>query len=133
MLASRTRYTVMVLPWLRQRSPNTFPARWRRHGRPALEWLEDRTLLAASAATSALLASYGQLPLSFESNQGQTDPSVHFLARGPGYGVFLTSTEAVLSLQRSAPTVWADPAPQVLRMQLLGAAATPHVVGRDLL
>src|SRR5262245_7874789 len=41
---------------------------------------------------------YGKLPLSFESNQGQADKRVKFLSRGSGYTLFLTSTEAVLSL-----------------------------------
>jgi hypothetical protein len=44
-------------------------------------------------------ARYGQLPLSFEANQGQTDPRVHFLSRGQGYSLFLTDSEAVLALQ----------------------------------
>ena len=39
---------------------------------------------------------YGQLPLSFEVNQGQVDDQVKFLARGSGYELFLTATEAVL-------------------------------------
>ena len=30
------------------------------------------------------------LPLAFEANQGQTDSSVRFLARGPGFAFFLT-------------------------------------------
>jgi Beta-propeller repeat/Domain of unknown function DUF11 len=41
---------------------------------------------------------YGHLPLSFEPNQGQTDPQVKFLARGGGYGLYLTESEAVLAL-----------------------------------
>lgn len=41
---------------------------------------------------------YGKLPLSFEANQGQTDPQVKFFSRGHGYTLFLTSTEAVLAL-----------------------------------
>src|SRR5690349_19124356 len=41
----------------------------------------------------------GQTPLSFEPNQGQTDPNVKFLARGAGYALFLTDHEAVLKLQ----------------------------------
>jgi RHS repeat-associated protein len=44
---------------------------------------------------------YGQMPLIFEKNVGQTDPSVQFLAHGPGYTLFLTGTEAVMSLQES--------------------------------
>jgi hypothetical protein len=46
------------------------------------------------ALSSAVL----KLPLSFEPNQGQTDPRVKFLARGAGYGVFLTADQAVLTL-----------------------------------
>ena len=48
--------------------------------------------------------SYGKLPLSFEANQGQTDKKVQFISRGHGYGLFLTPTEAVLSLHKSEPT-----------------------------
>jgi hypothetical protein len=45
--------------------------------------------------------SYAKLTLSFEANQGQTDKQVKFLARGRGYGLFLTGDEAVLELQES--------------------------------
>jgi hypothetical protein len=47
-----------------------------------------------------LVADYGKLPLSFEANQGQTDPRVKFLSRGRGYGLFLTGDEAVLVLRK---------------------------------
>src|SRR5205085_8734150 len=46
-----------------------------------------------------LNASYGQLPLSFEANQGQADSAVKFRARGSGYQLYLTATEAVLQLR----------------------------------
>jgi hypothetical protein len=45
-----------------------------------------------------VIDAYGKLPLSFEANQGQTDKQVKFLSRGPGYALFLTPTETVLSL-----------------------------------
>jgi hypothetical protein len=45
-----------------------------------------------------LAADYGKLPLSFEANEGQTDGRVKFLSRGSGYGLYLTSDEAVLAL-----------------------------------
>jgi hypothetical protein len=48
-----------------------------------------------------LVAGYGRLPLSFEANRGQVDAPVKFLARGRGYGLFLTSNEAVLEAQDS--------------------------------
>ncbi len=65
----------------------------------------------------------GQLPLSFEPNQGQTDPQVKFLARGAGYGVFLTADQAVLTLHSSAKTS------SVVRMQLAGANSTAAASG----
>ena len=79
-----------------------------------------------------------QLPYTFEQNQGQTDPSVRYLARGRGYSLFLTDREAVLSLQRSGE------APRALRMSLSGSRKpiaiepvdvldqrTNYFVGRD--
>jgi hypothetical protein len=38
------------------------------------------------------------LPVAFEPNLGQTDPQVKYLARGNGYTLFLTPSEAVLTL-----------------------------------
>jgi len=49
------------------------------------------------------LAAYGKLPMAFEANEGQSDPRVKFLSRGPGYTLFLTATEAVLAHHRKAP------------------------------
>jgi photosystem II stability/assembly factor-like uncharacterized protein len=42
---------------------------------------------------------YGNLPLSFEENRGQADASVKYIARGPGYSIFLTAAEAVFVLK----------------------------------
>jgi hypothetical protein len=53
----------------------------------------------ATLSKGAVAAAYGELPLSFEVNEGQSDRQVKFLSQGPGYGLFLTSTEAVLSLK----------------------------------
>lgn len=57
---------------------------------------------AVSSKTPALRVrnAYSNLPLSFEENRGQTDARVKFLARGGGYSLFLTSTEAVLEAAR---------------------------------
>ncbi len=123
-----------------------------RRFRLVVETLEDRTAPSATnPATEQLLQSYGQIPLSFEANQGQTDAQVNFLLRGSGYALFLTPNEAVLSLQQQAaasgdavaevaktsgvvPEVSATSAttpPSVLHMQLVGANAQPQVVGLD--
>jgi hypothetical protein len=58
---------------------------------------------AAAALSSPRLAHFGRIPLCFEANQDQADPQVQYLARGPGYTVFLTATEAVLSLNSTGP------------------------------
>jgi PKD repeat protein len=50
-----------------------------------------------------VLKTYGRLPLQFEANLGQTESNVKFLARGPGYTVFLTPSEAVLVLRSAEP------------------------------
>jgi len=78
------------------------------------------------------------LPLFFEPNLGQTDPQVKFLARGSGYGLFLTADEAVLELRPSAPSPFGSgqvknsrqpSASAVIRMRLEGANSSPRVSG----
>ncbi len=71
------------------------------------------------------VAAYGKLPLAFEANQGQTDPQVKFLARGRGYTLFLTATEAVLRLAGTRDQA------HVVRMKLLGANPSPVVAGLE--
>ena len=105
---------------------------------------------SASGTKPRLLEGYGALPLSFEANQGQTSAAVQFLAHGPGYGLFLTPTEAVLTLQGqqgpsprgNKPTFAASPGqphavatqpPLTLRLKLLGANPKPIIVGLDAL
>jgi CSLREA domain-containing protein len=77
------------------------------------------------ATLAGISAAFGQIPLGFEVNQGQTAGQVSFLARGPGYAVFLTPNEAVLSL--SAP----GSSSSLLRMQLLGSNSAARPVGLD--
>src|SRR5882672_11014119 len=57
---------------------------------------------AAPRVQSRVLETYGKLPLAFEANQGQTDPQVKFVSRGAGYNLFLTATEAILSLRKGS-------------------------------
>ena len=79
----------------------------------SLESLEDRLCLSSlpagtstappdAAMQAHLSAAYGQLPLSFEVNKGQTDPRVNFLTQGAGYTAFLTPTGAVMELQQGS-------------------------------
>src|SRR5207247_7110758 len=103
----------------------------------------DITPTAAQVATKARVSeSYGRLPLSFEANQGQVDPRVKFLARGAGQTLFLTSTEAVLVLIRSAPQALGPlrtptsplaaraGTQTVLRMTFVGASSHPQITGQ---
>jgi uncharacterized repeat protein (TIGR01451 family) len=91
-----------------------------------------------------------QLPLSFEPNLGQSNESVKFISRGSGYGLFLTSSEAVfvlrknerlsqkknpleddLSVSRSALRSRDAASAGVLRLRLLGANKQPRMRGLD--
>jgi hypothetical protein len=79
---------------------------------------------------ASVLESKGQsellsLPLSFEANQGQTDPAVKFLSRGDGYALFLTPDSAVFKL-RSSPGI---SSPTVVRMKLAGANSRAKISG----
>jgi hypothetical protein len=78
----------------------------------------------------------GRLPIAFEANAGQADRSIKFLARGSGYTVALTSTEALLSVSKPATSGEAGRPrieTEVLRMTLVGASDRARVEGRDLL
>jgi hypothetical protein len=87
----------------------------------------SRTETSSPAGQFAL---YSHLPLSFELNQGQSDARVKFLARGPGYTVFLASDEAVLALQPSATaSAGKGEKPAVVRLKLVGAGRSARVSG----
>jgi hypothetical protein len=115
-----------------------------------------KTLFASVVLTLATMASFaqqpgqigephqfGQLALTFEVNQGQSTPEVKFLSRGNGYSAFLTLKGAVLSLRPNESTTLTDRSSlpprklthsvnATLQFSLIGAAATPTVVGEDL-
>jgi len=54
--------------------------------------------LVKTDRAARLRAQFAQLPLRFEVNNGQSSGTVRFWARGSGYTLFLTATDAVLSL-----------------------------------
>ena len=91
-------------------------------------------------------SNYGQLPLSFEANQGQVNPQVQFLTRGRGHTLLLTPSDAVLMLRtdeskrtaevseaRQVKPSSSPPAPShsVVRMTFEGANPQAEVVGLD--
>src|SRR5207245_1765346 len=91
---------------------------------PLLERLEDR--LTPSSAD--LAGAYGNLPLSFEANQGQASAGIDFVAHGQGYGIALTPSAALLGLRSGS-----DASTATLRMELLGDNATAAAEGLNLL
>lgn len=120
-------------------------------------WIAVAALVVSLALTEPSLAAdqsrpskqslgaghFGRIPLSFEANRGQADPSTLFLSRGQGYTLFLKQGEAVLAL-RTARKVENAAAPlpgsldalrsaefntSLVRVQLIGA--NPRVVVRN--
>src|SRR5262245_24209244 len=91
------------------------------------------TVLASDSSAKARIADrFGELPLSFEVNRGQTNESVKFVSHGPGYDLFLTANEAVLSLRKPHAIEKSESHEgSVLRLKMLGANAAPRVEGRD--
>jgi hypothetical protein len=76
---------------------------------------------------------YGDIPVHFEANEGQTDPSVRFLSRAGGYTLFLTAGEAVLAPVRAESedeTTASENRPAPLRMRFLGANGGVRMNGR---
>jgi hypothetical protein len=70
--------------------------------------------------------SYGDLPLSFEPNLGQTNSKVQFLSHGKGYGFFLTGDTATLQLgTRNPRTVELNVANGQSPAKILGEAPLP--------
>jgi hypothetical protein len=102
------------------------------------------TANCAGVAGQRQTAAYSEIPLSFEPNQGQTDPSAQFISHGPGYSLFLGPGEAYVTLERQAGTQTRNaPSPRssgaapvdtlrdTLRMKLLGADSAAAVTGLD--
>jgi uncharacterized repeat protein (TIGR01451 family) len=76
-----------------------------------------------------------QLPMIFEANQGQVNPSVKFVAHGAGYSLYLDSTGALLAMRSAKPSVSKGNANgiglETVRMSLAGANPKAAVVGSE--
>lgn len=93
---------------------------------------------------SRIAANFGNLPLSFEPNRGQTDEQVKFLSRNSHYDLFLTSDEAVFTLpvrssdentnhsgmRKKTAKIESE---AVLRLQIHGASSSTKVSGDSML
>jgi hypothetical protein len=77
------------------------------------------------SSPTTIKGDYGNLPLSFEPNKGQTDSAVKFLARTSGYALFLTSDKVVFRFQNKHNSSDSS----VLRMSLKDANRNPLISG----
>jgi uncharacterized protein (TIGR03437 family) len=105
----------------------------------------DGPVAATERGPAQLDALYGQLEMSFEANWGQADPAAKFLARGRGYSLLLTPTEAILALGRwtqpgghAARAQWrkgqiADGEHAIVRVRLAGANPEAQILGEEIL
>ena len=82
------------------------------------------TLLASEASRIPGQSTLYDFPLTFEENRGQVDDRFDYVARGPGYGLYLSGGELLLGLRHgSGPEAPAE----ILRMRLEGGLAAPSV------
>jgi uncharacterized repeat protein (TIGR01451 family) len=112
--------------------------------------LNDSAVLPGTAAPlqqaeQRLTVISDQLPLTFEPNLGQTGAEVRYLSRGPGYNLFLTPSEIVLSLSRPVESsrtgkgragrrqMMSEVRRSTVRLKIVGAAPDPLITGREAL
>ena len=95
-------------------------------------------LCAAQQSQPRARAAYGELPLTFEANQGQAAPQAKFLVHGKGYTGLLTSGGLTLALRssvqsRPVPHARSTRAAQtsVVHLSLQGTAANSTLIGED--
>ncbi|MEP7340585.1 MAG: SBBP repeat-containing protein [Acidobacteriota bacterium] len=145
-LALITMLALMFPPLMPDR--NTFAA-----GLSASEATGSKSLLTDTSARTAsnqqkFREAYAQSQLSFEANQDQAKGELGFLARGRGYGIFLTPSETVFVLHQPGTgfstrtkehwTTATSPRtmksrPTILTMKLIGANPASKGSGLDVL
>ncbi|HEV7490128.1 MAG TPA: hypothetical protein VGO25_04940, partial [Rhodanobacteraceae bacterium] len=79
-----------------------------------------------SAGRTRPLENYGHLPLRFEENRGQVDAAVKYVSVSAGLTLFLTPTQAVMSVhERSAVP------PSIVRMTFERTSGAKSVIGEE--
>lgn len=83
----------------------------------------------APLSPTVAMENYVRLPMAFEKNEGQTVKGVDFIARGAGYRVLLSGTEALLDLapRRSGQASES----KAIRMHFIGARLDADKAGID--
>ena len=98
-------------------------------------WAAVHGSVLPSLPPTTLVDAYGKLPILFEGNRGQADPTAKFIARGNGYAVFLTPQETLITLsrtgstQRASPTSLSAPAQTVIGMRFAGSNQAAPLIG----
>jgi IPT/TIG domain/Beta-propeller repeat len=116
------------------------------NGATRLEGTSEPSSAQRSSEVASKRQGFADLPMQFEENRGQADPSVRFISRGSGYTLFLTANEAIVVLSRQEPTTEermersprrrrgsAPNAMQtsVVKMKLLGANSVSQTTGTN--
>jgi hypothetical protein len=94
-----------------------------RHRKSIQSLLALSTVLGCATGTALRGSSdsdYGQIPLAFIANRGQTHRSVRFTAKAPGLTAYFTPGEVVVDVRGST-----------IRMQFPGANVSPSLDGLD--
>ncbi len=102
----------------------------------ALETQPPRSVVSATArpaSPSRIKVAIDHLPMIFEAVPGSTGAGARYLARGDGYALYLTATDAVLVAGSSAgASSHSAPAQAAtVRLHLIGANAHPVITGVD--
>jgi uncharacterized repeat protein (TIGR01451 family) len=84
---------------------------------------------------------YSRLPMSFEPNRGQADPTIRFLTRGPGYTLSFADGEVAFTAsqighdakteQEDMPETQTPQMGPLLRMRFVGSNPTPQLGGEE--
>jgi Beta-propeller repeat len=88
----------------------------------ALALLVANAGVDASPRPPSPVSSAVRMPVYFELNRGQSAPDVKFVARGLGYRLLLSSTEAIATMPSAT---------RPLRLTFIGANTSPSVIGLD--
>jgi hypothetical protein len=120
-------------------------------GASAVQAAPETPLGRGFPTSRELLQEFANLPLRFDLNTGQAEPTVKFVAHGPGYAVFLTDGEVVFSLRNPSGEIAQNKAtrrrsrspkaeryrasanftPSTLRIRLLNAKQQQRIEGMD--
>ena len=90
---------------------------------------DDTPLLPQSPANRLAEESLGS-PISFEPNEGQADDAVKFMARGPGYTLYLTHEGVRFSFERSESRPGSE-SNASLSVKFVGANVVPQLAASD--